>query len=270
MSSFCPKCGTARVGALRYCRSCGFDYDALAAEVPTVESGPPVATAAVPTPAPPVTLATAAPPTKRGRARWLAYGAAALIVLAIIGSLTRPSSPDTAAASLIPRPTASPVPTQAAAQPTPHLATASASPTTPSPEPTPQATPLPTPKPTPEPKPVSYAKLTARAWAQVVKDPDRYIGRAYQLWACVWQFDSATGADSFLAQASYGRQEYWYSDGKDAAFIGTESALGDVVEDDVVFMRAIVLGSYTYDTAIGGSNTVPSFAVRSISVKGSC
>ena len=26
-STFCPKCGTRRVGAFRFCRSCGFDFD---------------------------------------------------------------------------------------------------------------------------------------------------------------------------------------------------------------------------------------------------
>jgi hypothetical protein len=26
---FCPQCGTGRVGALRFCRSCAFDYDSL-------------------------------------------------------------------------------------------------------------------------------------------------------------------------------------------------------------------------------------------------
>lgn len=27
---FCPQCGNQRVGALRYCRSCGFDFDQVA------------------------------------------------------------------------------------------------------------------------------------------------------------------------------------------------------------------------------------------------
>ena len=30
-SHFCPQCGTERSGFLRYCRSCGFDYDATGA-----------------------------------------------------------------------------------------------------------------------------------------------------------------------------------------------------------------------------------------------
>jgi hypothetical protein len=27
-SEFCPRCGAARIGALKFCRSCGFDFDA--------------------------------------------------------------------------------------------------------------------------------------------------------------------------------------------------------------------------------------------------
>jgi hypothetical protein len=30
-STFCPTCGTRRVGAFRFCRSCGFDFDAFPA-----------------------------------------------------------------------------------------------------------------------------------------------------------------------------------------------------------------------------------------------
>ena len=29
MENFCPRCGTSRIGAFRYCRSCRFDFDTL-------------------------------------------------------------------------------------------------------------------------------------------------------------------------------------------------------------------------------------------------
>jgi hypothetical protein len=39
MSEFCPQCGSARIGAFRFCRQCRFDFDAVAeASVPTAES----------------------------------------------------------------------------------------------------------------------------------------------------------------------------------------------------------------------------------------
>lgn len=53
-SEFCPRCGIPRVGALRFCRSCGLDYDALPSVLqppasPTVAQ--PAAGARAPTPA---------------------------------------------------------------------------------------------------------------------------------------------------------------------------------------------------------------------------
>ncbi len=57
MAEFCPRCGTQRTGAFRYCRSCQFDFDNTAAEgapaQPTTPAqpaapGPPVQTASIP------------------------------------------------------------------------------------------------------------------------------------------------------------------------------------------------------------------------------
>jgi hypothetical protein len=103
-----------------------------------------------------------------------------------------------------------------------------------------------------------------------VKAPDNYTGKTYQVWACITQFDAATGTDSFRGQASYGNQEFWYTDGDNAFFAGDEAALDDYVADDVAFMSVVVLGSYTYDTQIGGSTTVPWFEITHIAHKGSC
>jgi hypothetical protein len=131
-------------------------------------------------------------------------------------------------------------------------------------------TPTPPPEPTPPPTPIAYATVDSRTWALIVKAPDTYIGEAYQVWGCISQFDAATGADTFRAEASYANQEYWYSDSDNAIFSGLESMLGPFVTDDVVFMNVIVLGSFTYDTTIGGSTTVPAFFVNAITAKGTC
>lgn len=78
----CPECGTDRVGFLRYCRSCGFDYEvARSAAGPTpreIPSGP-VAPAAAESRAP------------RSR-RWLAaYVVAAVVGVGLIGKALEPS-----------------------------------------------------------------------------------------------------------------------------------------------------------------------------------
>lgn len=117
--------------------------------------------------------------------------------------------------------------------------------------------------------PKSYAKLAKRDWAKVVKAPDKYLGKGYQLWGCVTQFDAATGTDTFRANASYRKEPDWYV-GDNAFFVGTEKMLGDVVTGDIVSMNAVGLGSFSYDTQAGGNTTVPLFRVTKIARKGSC
>lgn len=73
-TEFCPPCRTARVGALRYCRSCAFDYDTLPA--PEVAPAPPVVPPAAPEvrAAPPDTIAVALPGGS-SRRTWIVLGA---------------------------------------------------------------------------------------------------------------------------------------------------------------------------------------------------
>jgi hypothetical protein len=202
-------------------------------------------------------------------------GIAAVLVLGSIGNAL--GSPDEgtgakpsqiAAVGSLPSPTRAPAATTKAEttstpapDPTPTLE--------PTPAPTAEPTPVPTPKPTATPKP-EYKKLNSRNWAKVVKNPDAYLGRTYQIWGCIFQFDGATGPDSFLAQTSYKKLEYWYSDGENAAFLGEISQLADIVEDDVVVMNVTSMGSYSYDTQAGGNTTVPLFSIDKITRKGSC
>lgn len=121
------------------------------------------------------------------------------------------------------------------------------------------------------PLPKSYATLSKRNWQKLVKSPDSYIGKGYKLWACITQFDAATGDAEFLAQASYRRETYWALNGDNAAFVGVAATLADYVEGDVVTMSVMSLGSFSYDTQAGGNTTVPSFQVVKIKrQKGSC
>jgi hypothetical protein len=144
----------------------------------------------------------------------------------------------------------------------------------PTPEPTLEPTPTPEPTakptPTPKPKPIAYQALSSRSWAQLLKAPDNYTGDHYKLWACISQFDAATGLDSFRGQASYRNEDYWYTDGQNAYFNGDADRLAEFVTDDLVFMNVDVVGSFSYDTQAGGNTTVPLFMVNVISRKGSC
>lgn len=172
---------------------------------------------------------------------------------------------------------------QTAAQPTPQIIYVTPAPTAPAASPaaaaptasakaTPAPTPKPTPKPTPAPtpKPVSYKTVSSRTWSLIVKAPDNYLGKTYQLWACITQFDAATGLDSFRGNASYRKESYWYTDAVNTYFTGSAARLADFVQDDIVLMNVTSLGSFSYDTQNGGNTTVPLFQVEKISRKGSC
>jgi hypothetical protein len=86
-SQFCPSCGTTRVGALRFCRSCGFDYDSVR-DSPTQPT-------AMPSDGPPVVLpmaAASATPTS-GRRPWLILGVVIFVaVVAAAGFISLNSS----------------------------------------------------------------------------------------------------------------------------------------------------------------------------------
>jgi len=61
-TDFCPNCGTPRVGAFRFCRSCQLDFDAVTDAAPA--AGPAIAPPASPVAmaAPPFAASAAAPP----------------------------------------------------------------------------------------------------------------------------------------------------------------------------------------------------------------
>jgi hypothetical protein len=197
---------------------------------------------------------------------WLAIAACAVVIAGCAGS----STPTPITIYVTPEPTALAVATPA---PTPAMTPAPTARPTPLPTiaPTPVPTAVPTPAPTPAPTPkMTYATLSSRNWAKLVKSPDSYTGKGYVIWACIFQFDAATGDEGFLALASYKKLTYWFTDGENASFTGTAAKLADFVEDDIVYMKVVAEGSYSYDTQAGGNTTVPQFRVVSISRKGSC
>ncbi|MEV4833176.1 hypothetical protein AB0K05_01545 [Nonomuraea sp. NPDC049486] len=117
--------------------------------------------------------------------------------------------------------------------------------------------------------PGDYEVLSPRGFAKLVKNPDAYTGEKFIIYGEVTQFDAATGNDVFRAnsgekklQPEYGFTSY----DQNSLFAGSKDRLSDVVEGDVFQAYATVLGSYSYDTQIGGNTTVPSFRVDKIKV----
>lgn len=108
---------------------------------------------------------------------------------------------------------------------------------------------------------------TSRSLALILKDPDSNTGKVFKIWGEISQFDSATGTDTFRAQISSQREEYWYSDGHSVILTGDSSILSDYIEDDVFVATVEVGGSTTYENIMGGGNTVPTFTIHKIEHK---
>lgn len=172
--------------------------------------------------------------------------AAALLVLGAVGDALR----DGRTATATPETTASPTDTA----------------TTPTPEPSIDLSDLMPPEPT------SFEKLSSREWQKIVKDPDAHAGEGIYVYGEVTQFDAATGNEGFRASAGGEKKlpEYGYVDYEtNAVFTSDADTLSDVVQGDLFTAKVMVVGSYSYETQIGGETTVPQFEVVKIKVTGS-
>lgn len=116
--------------------------------------------------------------------------------------------------------------------------------------------------------PSYYKELSERDYALLVRNADEHIGELVTIYGGIWQFDTITGPDQFLAHTSSVEHSRFYEYDEDALLIGTADMFHELVEDD--FFKAYVRGggSWTYDTAIGGSNTVAVFFVDDIEYLG--
>ncbi len=101
---------------------------------------------------------------------------------------------------------------------------------------------------------------------QVVRQTETLAENCYQMWVVPWQWDSRTGECAFLGKFSstnHGTRAFRYD--HDALFAlpaeVCEAALGDADQDDLLQVWAVLVGPYRYDTAAGGTNEIPEFAV---------
>lgn len=135
----------------------------------------------------------------------------------------------------------------------------------------PSITATPDPQPEETTKPTSFKTMTAREFKLLAKDADAHAGEAYRIYGYVSQFDSATGTNAFRAETGPRKlsPDDWYEFDQNCVLTGDEELLADVVEDDLFEAKVIVGGSFSYDTQIGGSTTVPMFAIEDIKVYGS-
>jgi hypothetical protein len=199
-----------------------------------------------------------------------AIGLFLLAVLAACASVaappTSPPTPGVTASPVIiyvsPAPTQSPVVIYVTPAPTDSPAPTA----TPTRAPTPKPTLAPTPTPTLDISDLfDYETVTQREWAAIVRSPDDHSFETITVWGCISQFDTATGPDTFRAQASFKKQRWWYLDGDNSLFSALDSSdLDNFFVDDIFKAKVTVIGSYDYETTMGGTLTVPAFLIDEI------
>jgi hypothetical protein len=107
------------------------------------------------------------------------------------------------------------------------------------------------------------AKSTTVPYDQLKKDPDALKGTLVTYKGRVFQYDSRTSTASMIVSVTNKGYGFW----SDEMFLVLDPALGqNADEDDLIQFWGTITGSFTYDTAIGGSNTLPAVAVQYLTV----
>ena len=112
--------------------------------------------------------------------------------------------------------------------------------------------------------PMTYETLSDRDWKLLVKNPNASIGKGVMVSAYIFQFDANTGPTTFLANGFYSASVRNSYGGDIIRIDGSESDLAALLQGDKVTCECAVLGSYSYDTKAGGSNTAIWFLAKSV------
>ncbi|QSE94211.1 DUF2510 domain-containing protein [Rhodococcus pseudokoreensis] len=171
-----------------------------------------------------LTTQPAVPPAPKRKYAWLLYAAVALILIVAVTGFFDPSSSTSKPAANYPTLDASKDPTLL--------------------------------------DPSTYEEINERDFAVILKNPWDHIGRRVILHGTVWQFDTATGSDHFLAEV--GTSPTRLMNNERAYIDGRASVLAPFVEGDEVTMHVVVDGQKTYTSTEEKEITVPQFQVAMI------
>lgn len=106
--------------------------------------------------------------------------------------------------------------------------------------------------------PATYQEIDDRDLALIVKDPWANKDRRIVLYASIYQFDTITGTDRFLANV--GTSPLGIGNSQNAQLVGTITGLESFVEGDTVKLHVVVDGEYQF-TSSGKEIVVPQFQI---------
>jgi hypothetical protein len=115
-----------------------------------------------------------------------------------------------------------------------------------------------------------FVDIDNRTWELIARDPDAHVGELIRVYGYVTQADSATGIDTIRANVDGEQHGDWYDYNVNTLLsdVTLPNDLVNVVQGDLFVAEVTVIGSFSYDTQIGGSTTVPLLSLHSIAVTG--
>ncbi|MDV6274116.1 DUF2510 domain-containing protein [Rhodococcus erythropolis] len=114
--------------------------------------------------------------------------------------------------------------------------------------------------------PATYQEIDSRDFALVVKNPWANRDRRIVLHGKIFQFDTATGPDRFLADVGASVNDV--GNDQTAQFIGMSKELDSLIEGDEVTLYVVVDGEYSYTSTADYKLTVPRFQIGIIEMAG--
>jgi hypothetical protein len=118
------------------------------------------------------------------------------------------------------------------------------------------------------PPPVPHRTVSGRDWLLIAKSPDLHTGERVTIYGHVTQFDAVTGPAAFRANVDGVQHRRTYEYETNTILRGAADQLANVVQGDVFRADVTVGGSFSYETTMGGTLTVPVLSVDAITVVG--
>ncbi|GAA1382970.1 hypothetical protein GCM10009613_11720 [Pseudonocardia kongjuensis] len=119
------------------------------------------------------------------------------------------------------------------------------------------------------PPPAPAREISSRDWQKIARDPGSHFGESIVVHGHITQFDSGTGLDTFRANVDGVRQGQWYDYQTNTLLTGERGAVADLVQGDLFRAEVVVGQAYTYTNTMGGSTTVPTLVITSVTRTGS-
>ncbi|MEV0945618.1 hypothetical protein [Rhodococcus sp. NPDC049939] len=113
----------------------------------------------------------------------------------------------------------------------------------------------------------TYETLSEREYEKIVRNPEAHEGRKILVYGTVFQFDTRTGPEVFMADTGAQKVASIFYD-QYTAVTGDAEVFVEVVEDDLVAIYASVAGTQVYETVSGDDREVPLLRASIVDVIG--